>query len=583
MTTFTKAIYHAASKTAEFIHEDGRHLLRAGGSLPWRINNAGNLVSPLLNGEPAPKKTKGFIGFAKAGESQHHFFIFPDYETGRAQLKASLQRKYADKSLKETIHIYAPSHDNNDTDRYVNDLSKLSGVSESTKIGDITPQQLDSVMDGIERIEGYHAKADTRVEKWVTVSHIQATDGTRPIAGEEIVVKSGGKETTLKSNAAGQFAPIVHGKGSTEVHHKTVDGKLKPLASLSEDQGKTWNLVTRFAAYIGITAPVAPTAKAITKKQPLIYVVTPGDSLSAIAAKFQTTAAIIKQENGLKRDMIFPGQQLRIHGGSTSGTTAKAGATRPSSKAAPKKTTAARSQVGAGKPIALIRVDQSLAPWMAVAFKEATTFAGQDEKVITKTHNYHRLVTDSDRAGGRQVPVKGKNGKVLLDKNGKPVTKTVFNGLFDSLVGNDRPWCASFVNYCIKEAGYAPGRRFMSSYTFSEDKDLFVRIKEPIYGAIRFSSRDGGGHVCFVYGVAAGKLVIVGGNQKDQVCFQLRGIAEKGSAFFAPIAYKEFAESDAGKALPQVDVAALRKEFGAAVLISDAQLRAVDFEKQKDS
>jgi len=55
-------------------------------------------------------------------------------------------------------------------------------VGENTKIGELTSKQLGAVMDGIEKIEGYHANAETRVEKWVTVSHIQATDGTRPIA-----------------------------------------------------------------------------------------------------------------------------------------------------------------------------------------------------------------------------------------------------------------------------------------------------------------------------------------------------------------------------------------------------------------
>ena len=65
--------------------------------------------------------------------------------------------------------------------------------------------------------------------------------------------------------------------------------------------------------------------------------------------------------------------------------------------------------------------------------------------------------------------------------------------------------------------------------------------------------------------------------------FQVRAIAEKGSAFFVPIAYKDFAESDAGKALPQVDVAGLRRKFGTAVLISDAELRASEVEKKVEN
>lgn len=531
MTTLIKATYHAASKTAQFIADDGRHLLRTGGSLPWRLNNAGNLVSPLVDGKPAPKKTKGFIGFAKAGESQHHFFIFPDYETGRAQLKASLQRKYGDKSLKETIHIYAPSDDNNNTDRYVNDLSKFSGVSASTKISELSLPQLDSVMDGIERIEGYHAKADTRVEKWVTVSHIQATDGTRPIAGEEIVVKSGGKETTLKSNAVGQFPPIVHGKGATEVQHKTADGKLKPLASWPEEKGQHWSLLTTLATYFGVTAPVKPTAKPITKKQPLTYTVKPGDSLSKIAAQFKMSVAQLKQDNRLARDTIMPGQVLGIHCAApatlapakpktavpkaSTGNNSTAKATPPPS--ADNKTTAARSKNGSGEPLALIEPEDGLTPWMKYAIGEAKRFRGKEENDIEKTINYHKEIKISR----------------------------------SSLTGTDNAWCASFANWCLLQAGYpiqnpkemlfvdrvaatarAEGfRNLRGAKTKPEqkyedvpfvDNPLYEKIDDPIYGAIGvvIKPTGHGSHVGFVYGrCGKNEICLLGGNQGQTIKF----------------------------------------------------------------
>jgi hypothetical protein len=91
MPRLIAATYHANIKVAEFICDDGRHLLRCGGTLPWRLNNAGDLMSPVnTKNEPAPKKTKNFIGFAsvpneRTGKSSH-FFIFPDYESGREQL-----------------------------------------------------------------------------------------------------------------------------------------------------------------------------------------------------------------------------------------------------------------------------------------------------------------------------------------------------------------------------------------------------------------------------------------------------------------------------------------------------------------
>lgn len=225
-----------------------------------------------------------------------------------------------------------------------------------------------------------------------------------------------------------------------------------------------------------------------------------------------------------------------------------------------------------GKSIAVIRAELRMAPWMAIALREAITYGGKDEKEITKTHNYHRLVTDSDRAGGRVVEIKGKKGKV-------EGTKTHFEGYSD-LVGKGHPWCASFVNYCLKEAGYAPGRRHMSSYTFGEDADLFFRTKKPVYGAIRFSSRDGGGHVCFVYGEIGNKLVILGGNQSDQLCFQLRDKADTAS-YFLPIPYKEFFEKGDGNTLPAIDFDALTKEFSCAVLIKEKEIKAIKIDGKR--
>lgn len=230
--------------------------------------------------------------------------------------------------------------------------------------------------------------------------------------------------------------------------------------------------------------------------------------------------------------------------------------------------------------IQTLRANAQVAPWMTVALKDAVTYGGQDEKVVTKDHNYHRLVTTDDRAGGRVDVLKDKKGKPRLGKDKQPLTRTHFDGA-DSL--STTPWCASFVNYCLREAGLEPGRRHMSSYTFGEDKTLFVPIKQPIYGAIRFSTRDGGGHVCFVYGCIGSKLVILGGNQTDQLCFQLRDKVEAGSVFYVPMSYKDTAATASAAVLPDIDLKALRDEFGKAVLITDAQVKSAKVGKQKES
>ncbi|HEY8100067.1 MAG TPA: LysM peptidoglycan-binding domain-containing protein [Burkholderiaceae bacterium] len=544
MTRFIKATYHPNIKAAEFIADDGRHLIRSGGSLQWRICNAGDLVSPVINGIPCPKKTKGYIGFAKAANSDHHFFIFPDYETGRAELKTSLQRKYKNKTLSETVKSYAPKHDGNDSDKYVNDLSKMSGVDKNTKIKDLSDTQLSSLMDSIERLEGYHADADTRKEIWLQVSHIQATDGTRPLANEEIVVRMDGKETTLKSNAIGKFPPIVHGTGPAEIHHKTIDGDLKKVGELPADKGQHWSLITKVAEFFGTTAPVKAPDNLITKKQPLHYTVQSGDTLNKIATRLKTNVAQIKKDNHLTKDTILPGQVLGINQPAP----VSLGAT-PAKKATPKsapsvaeagavsanafkpkriptlenQTTFARSKEGAGEPLALITPEDGVAPWMKYALAEAKRFHGSPEQEIEKDINYHKEIKDSMK----------------------------------SMAGKDNAWCAAFANWCLMKAGYpiqnpketgfvdwsaakarADGFRQLHGKKESKGQKyddipfvpnpLFVKIDEPIYGAIAVitTPSNHGEHVGFVYGRSAKDSVcVLGGNQSDMICF--RGFTEK--------------------------------------------------------
>jgi uncharacterized protein (TIGR02594 family) len=158
--------------------------------------------------------------------------------------------------------------------------------------------------------------------------------------------------------------------------------------------------------------------------------------------------------------------------------------------------------------------------------------------------------------------------------------KTRWDGL-DSLVGDKNPWCAAFVNYCLKEKGYSPSKRFSSSFSFEEDKDRFVEIKKPIYGAIRFTLRSGGGHVCLVYGkttekklisvkgekdkkeVQVEKIIVLGGNQGDQIKFETPD-GTKGLRYFIPVSYGGFSEKELLLELPEVDIFELRSVFGLA-------------------
>lgn len=76
------------------------------------------------------------------------------------------------------------------------------------------------------------------------------------------------------------------------------------------------------------------------------------------------------------------------------------------------------------------------------------------------------------------------------------------------------PWCAAFVGACLERAGIRSSR-FESAKSYLE---WGVRLAGPAHGCIVVFSREGGGHVGFVVGQdESGRLLVLGGNQGDQV------------------------------------------------------------------
>lgn len=339
MTRFIKASYNAKLQVAQFITDDNRVLVRSGGSLPWRISNAGDLASPLKDGKPAPRKTKNFIGFANPQDSEYHFFIFPDYETGRAELKASLRRQHIKKTIEKMVYAYAPPKHGNNTERYLKDLCNETGFDKDFRLEEMDEKQFARLMDGLEKLEGYHNHKDTRKEIWVPITQIQAGNGTQPVQGEQLVVRSEGTETTYTSNAAGLFPPIVHGKKPAEVFHKTPHGDLKKLTDLHPEKGQRFSLINKLAEFVGLTAPVKAPEKPVSKTEGFLHVVKPNETLGSIAVLFKknnVTVQRLKQDNQLKTDRIYAGQILGINMPPPSGTPPKATKKAPPTQQAPK-------------------------------------------------------------------------------------------------------------------------------------------------------------------------------------------------------------------------------------------------------
>ena len=89
---------------------------------------------------------------------------------------------------------------------------------------------------------------------------------------------------------------------------------------------------------------------------------------------------------------------------------------------------------------------------------------------------------------------------------------------------DEEPYCGVFVAHCLQTAGVTFPRHW---YRALDYLNYGTRLVQPAYGCVAVKSRKGGGHVCFVVGKSAdGKLVCLGGNQNDMVCFALYNEAD---------------------------------------------------------
>jgi len=79
------------------------------------------------------------------------------------------------------------------------------------------------------------------------------------------------------------------------------------------------------------------------------------------------------------------------------------------------------------------------------------------------------------------------------------------------------PWCGSFVNWVLKEAGFSKTVKYPERA--KAWREFGTEISTPVLGCLAVKSRKGGGHVCFVVGKSrSGKYIYcLGGNQGDAV------------------------------------------------------------------
>lgn len=595
------ATYHLDIKTAEFVAENGDHLLRSGGNPAWRFNNPGNIRPP------SKRVITTHIGRAKMRDGGI-FLIFPDYATGRAELKRLLRDPdyYAQRTLQEAIPKFAPKEDHNDPDKYIRVVTQRTGLSADTKLGSLTDAQLEQVMDSIERFEGYYGNKASQSEKWVKATNIALSDGARPIANQPVIIRQNGKDSKVTSGPTGALPAIPHAGGTIDVlMADTRDGWNKVTSIGLQDASKTFLLVRNLFVAKTSTAPHVPRGNVTpATRAPFAYRIEPHDTLSKIATRFKTTVAKLKEDNKLHSDLIIVGKKLMIYGGGAGSShhtasqhrASSAAASAPAASAAtptsapvskPATTPAAPSAAAVSAPAAASapapqKAPQAAppAPSTASSAPQAAPHAAAQAGAVTQTRSQEGVgrplalvppdqrrapwmsiaIAEGERWGGadESVITKTMNYHALVDKH----------NWFNDLNGSSHAWCAAFVNWVMMKDGrdmVTKGDDRHRARGFVGDPK-FPQIKKPVFGCIAVLGNLG--HVMFVYGhdSKANQLVVLGGNQGGHGNFggtidfsDFRESAMHG--FYVPATYLPYAQAELAKGvqLPEANAADLNK------------------------
>jgi hypothetical protein len=97
-------------------------------------------------------KEQGAIGSDDSG-----FAIFPDEETGKAaqqKLLFSGETIYKSDTIESAINKYAPQNENN-TQAYIEHITKATGLSPNTPLSSLTSDQQESMLDVMKQHEGW--------------------------------------------------------------------------------------------------------------------------------------------------------------------------------------------------------------------------------------------------------------------------------------------------------------------------------------------------------------------------------------------------------------------------------------------
>ena len=145
----------------------------------------------------------------------------------------------------------------------------------------------------------------------------------------------------------------------------------------------------------------------------------------------------------------------------------------------------------------------------------------QKGEMCPATQEYLKMVVD--KGGKVPSPEKPKWIKIAEDEIGQKEIKgdkdnprivEYFSATTLKAKHDEVAWCSAFVNWVMQKAGY-DGTKSAKAISW---KNWGVNVKKPIYGTIAvFDFGETGGHVGFVVGKQGERILILGGNQSDQV------------------------------------------------------------------
>ena len=164
LTNARRAGAHAMGNDVVYTNANGTQYRKTGGTRAWRNNNPGNIRYSQFS------RRAGAIGQAGG------FAVFPDEQTGMRAICALLKSDgYRNLTISQAIFKYAPPHENN-TENYKATLRRLTGLQITTKLRDLTDEQISRVAAAIKIIEGWRIGKETQIQTNVLSQQVPVQD-----------------------------------------------------------------------------------------------------------------------------------------------------------------------------------------------------------------------------------------------------------------------------------------------------------------------------------------------------------------------------------------------------------------------